>query len=184
MFFYKKISVSSSVRLVKKPMDRLRTRAGLMSPLRLRSFFPLKNPSKAWICFAPLPSLSHCPQEDAQGAESTSRPVEDKPLTEEQIEEATTGMSDTQKRLFKIKLKINQGRKANKEEVEREFKRLSDPSFKRREYAAQRAENATDEAHATGPVSPLFLSEALILLFLSDRWEKEPTLSSRDCRGL
>jgi hypothetical protein len=44
-------------------------------------------------------------------------PEEEKPLTEEQIEEATSGMTETQKRLFKIRMKINQGRKANKQEV-------------------------------------------------------------------
>lgn len=48
---------------------------------------------------------------------TTTSEVEDKPLTEEQIEEATNGMTETQKRLFKIKMKMNQGRKANKEEV-------------------------------------------------------------------
>jgi pre-mRNA-splicing factor SYF2 len=65
---------------------------------------------------------------------------EEKPLTEEQIEEATSGMTETQKRLFKIRMKINQGRKANKAEVEKEFKRFSDPSFAKREYAAEKRE--------------------------------------------
>lgn len=50
------------------------------------------------------------------------------------------GMTDAQKRLFKIRMKINQGRKANKEEVDKEFKRMSDPNFARKEYSSMRAE--------------------------------------------
>lgn len=56
-------------------------------------------------------------EETIEESEPTSAPAEEKPLTEEQIEEATAGMTETQKRLFRIRMKINQGRKANKQEV-------------------------------------------------------------------
>jgi hypothetical protein len=132
-----------------------------MSPPRLRSTIVLKNPPKAILIISSSPHTHTLSLENETVEETPTQPVEDKPLTEEQIEAATTGMTDAQKRLFKIKLKINQGRKANKEEVEREFKRLSDPSFKRREYAAQRSENSIDEAQASGPrLSALSLSDS------------------------
>ena len=42
---------------------------------------------------------------------------EEEKLTEEQIQAAMVGMTTAQKRLFNIRMKINQGRKANKKEV-------------------------------------------------------------------
>lgn len=65
---------------------------------------------------------------------------EDVPLTEEEVERQTAGMTDVQKRLFKIRMKMNQGRKANKDEAEKEYKRASDPKFAKWEYAAERSE--------------------------------------------
>ena len=45
------------------------------------------------------------------------------------IEEKTKNMSATQKKLFLLRMKINQSRKANKEETIAEFKRFSDPKY-------------------------------------------------------
>jgi hypothetical protein len=42
---------------------------------------------------------------------------EDAPLTEEEVAQQMSGMTEVQKRLFKIRMKMNQGRKANKTEV-------------------------------------------------------------------
>ena len=42
-------------------------------------------------------------------------------------------MSDTEKRLFKIRMRINQGRKANRTETELEYKRFADPKYKDKE---------------------------------------------------
>lgn len=44
---------------------------------------------------------------------------EERPLTAEEVEVHTKGMTEAQKRLFKIRLKMNQGRKDNKAEVRR-----------------------------------------------------------------
>lgn len=44
-----------------------------------------------------------------------------------QDQDPTIHMNERQKRLFQIQLKINQGRKLNKIEVENEYKRLTDP---------------------------------------------------------
>ena len=53
--------------------------------------------------------------------------------TEEQIQEQMAGMTPSQQRLFKLRLRINQGRKLNQAETEREYKRNTDPMFARRE---------------------------------------------------
>lgn len=63
--------------------------------------------------------------------------VEQEPVIDE--ETATAGMTDIQKRLFKIRMRMNQGRKVNKKEVENEYKRFADPKFeaKQRYYEKQ-----------------------------------------------
>jgi hypothetical protein len=63
--------------------------------------------------------------------------VEQEPVVDE--ETATAGMTDIQKRLFKIRMRMNQGRKVNKKEVENEYKRFADPKFeaKQRYYEKQ-----------------------------------------------
>ena len=48
-----------------------------------------------------------------------------KTMSAEDIEHATMEMTDVQKRLFKLRMKINQGRKANRDEVEEEYKRYN-----------------------------------------------------------
>jgi peptidyl-prolyl isomerase G (cyclophilin G) len=54
---------------------------------------------------------------------------EDDGADEATFEEQTSGMTEMQKRLFKIRMKINQGRKANKAEVEHEYRRMKDPKY-------------------------------------------------------
>jgi hypothetical protein len=63
--------------------------------------------------------------------------VEEEPVIDEEV--ATAGMTDIQKRLFKIRMRMNQGRKVNKKEVENEYKRFADPKFeaKQRYYEKQ-----------------------------------------------
>lgn len=69
------------------------------------------------------------------------QPVEVVEEDETPIDEAaaTEGMTDIQKRLFKIRMRMNQGRKVNKKEVENEYKRFADPKFesKQRYYEKQ-----------------------------------------------
>lgn len=58
-------------------------------------------------------------------------------------------MSGLQDRLFNIRMKMNQGRKANKAEVEDEYKRLADPKYEARQrYLAKRNEGMAAAAAA------------------------------------
>jgi cyclophilin family peptidyl-prolyl cis-trans isomerase len=52
---------------------------------------------------------------------------------EAELELEMTGMNEMQRRLFKIRMKINQGNKANKSEVESEYKRFSNPDHERKQ---------------------------------------------------
>lgn len=62
------------------------------------------------------------PEEDAEEAAQEEE--------EEEVDEAALGhMSDAQRRLFKLRMKINKGRKANKAAAGDEKKRLDDPYF-------------------------------------------------------
>lgn len=45
----------------------------------------------------------------------------------------TSNMTEMEKRLFNIRMKINQGRKANKTEVEEEYKRFTDPKYTKKQ---------------------------------------------------
>lgn len=63
-----------------------------------------------------------------------------------------------QKRLFNVRLKMNQGRKANQSEVQNEFKRFNDPKFDARQRYAehQQQERAVAAADAAaGVVAPV-----------------------------
>jgi len=56
------------------------------------------------------------------------------------VETATQGMSAAQKRLFLVRMKMNQGRKANKAEAELEYRRNKDPKFAGRQAAFEKNE--------------------------------------------
>lgn len=53
-----------------------------------------------------------------------------KTMTAEEIEKATINMTEVEKRLFKLRMKINQGRKANMDEVEEEYKRNNNKNYR------------------------------------------------------
>mmetsp|Transcript_273 Transcript_273/g.501 ORF Transcript_273/g.501 Transcript_273/m.501 type:complete len:460 (-) Transcript_273:172-1551(-) len=80
--------------------------------------------------------------EGGEGDEEVKPQQEEKEpvLTEEEIQQQTAGMSAVQARLFRVRLKMNQGRLANKEATETEYKRATDPRYKHREKAAERSE--------------------------------------------
>ena len=67
--------------------------------------------------------------EDVDRKKDEQEIEEEQNLSEEMISEQTKGMTDAQRRLFLIRLKLNQSRKANKKEVELEYKRMSDPRY-------------------------------------------------------
>jgi hypothetical protein len=64
--------------------------------------------------------------------------------------DGTAGMSDMQKRLFNIRMKINQGRKANKTEVEEEYKRFNDPKYEQKKNVARKNEQAVEQVDGIG----------------------------------
>jgi pre-mRNA-splicing factor SYF2 len=72
------------------------------------------------------------PSESAESSSSSAKPA-----------------NDIQSRLFNLQLKINQGRKANKVEVEEEYKRFTQPKYENKqrynEKMAELAEEATKE---------------------------------------
>lgn len=67
-------------------------------------------------------------QESSHTTESKDFKEESEPFDEASM----SGMTDIQKRLFQVRMRMNQGRKANKNEVENEFKRMTDKKFDQR----------------------------------------------------
>ena len=72
-------------------------------------------------------------QDQDQEEEKEEAEEEEPEQTEEEIQKQLQGLSASQQRLFRLRLKINQGRKLNKAETEREYKRVTDPGFAKRE---------------------------------------------------
>jgi hypothetical protein len=63
--------------------------------------------------------------------------VEDPVIDEET---ATAGMTEVQKRLFKLRMRMNQGRKSNKVETEHEYKRFADPQYEAKQRYHEKVE--------------------------------------------
>jgi hypothetical protein len=72
-----------------------------------------------------------------QEQEEEEQEGEEEEQTEEQQQAALAAMTPAQQRLFKLRLRINQGRKLNRAETEREFQRNTDPTFAKRERCAR-----------------------------------------------
>jgi hypothetical protein len=72
-------------------------------------------------------------EEYEETAEQSSNKVEDDEFDESKIEEKMSTMTEMEKRLFKLRMRMNQGRKANKAEVENEYKRFSDPKYEQKQ---------------------------------------------------
>lgn len=64
--------------------------------------------------------------------------------------DATAGMSEMEKKLFNIRMKINQGRKANKSEVEEEYKRFNDPKYEQKKRISRKNEQAAEGVDGLG----------------------------------
>ena len=63
--------------------------------------------------------------EDTDSREKDEGQEEEEELTEDKI----ALMTEKEKRLFKLRMRINQGRKANRKEVEEEYRRNNDPNY-------------------------------------------------------
>ncbi len=70
--------------------------------------------------------------------------------SEPAVVEDTSRMSEMEKKLFNIRMKINQGRKANKAEVEDEYKRFNDPKYEQKKYISRKNEQAVEQVDALG----------------------------------
>lgn len=66
---------------------------------------------------------------DAHHEEEDQEEEEEEQEEQEPDESDLSHMTEQQKRLFKLKLKINKGKKANREEAAAERKRLDDPYY-------------------------------------------------------
>ena len=92
-------------------------------------------------------------EDDYAGEEVSHETVEETNVQEVVFEEdpdideetATAGMTDIQKRLFKIRMRMNQGRKTNKKEVENEYKRFADPKFESKQRYYEKMEELKKE---------------------------------------
>ena len=93
-------------------------------------------------------------EDDYGGEEVSHETVEETNVQEVVFEEedpdideetATAGMTDIQKRLFKIRMRMNQGRKTNKKEVENEYKRFADPKFESKQRYYEKIEELKKE---------------------------------------
>ncbi|CAM9812431.1 unnamed protein product [Ectocarpus sp. 6 AP-2014] len=81
-------------------------------------------------------------EEDESVAQKEEEEEEEEEEVLEEPDEATLGkMSSVEQRLFKIRLKMNKGRRANKKAVKDEYNRLSDPG-----YAAKMRTKEKEEA--------------------------------------
>jgi hypothetical protein len=60
---------------------------------------------------------------------------------------AMAGMSEAQQRLFRLRMRINQGRKANRSAVEEEFKQAADPKYEQRQRYLEQRSLRKEEGH-------------------------------------
>jgi hypothetical protein len=78
-------------------------------------------------------------EEGGKEAEAEEEEEEEAEPTEPS-EEDMSGMTEAQKRLFKLKMKINQGRKLNRMAVKEEHQRLTQPKYEERLKKEERKE--------------------------------------------
>jgi hypothetical protein len=76
--------------------------------------------------------------DDAAGGDKSREQTPEEPTEQEiDIEQQTAGMSDMEKRLFLIRMRMNKGRKENKAAVDEEYKKNSDPNYEKKQRAAE-----------------------------------------------
>lgn len=69
------------------------------------------------------------------------QPVPEEPKEEEvDLETQTAGMSEMEKRLFLLRMRMNKGRKENKNAVDEEYKKMTDPNYERKQRSAEWSE--------------------------------------------
>lgn len=75
--------------------------------------------------------------ENIVGDKSTGLTPEEQTEQEIDIEQQTAGMSDMEKRLFMIRMRMNKGRKENKAAVDEEYKKNTDPNYEKKQKATE-----------------------------------------------
>jgi hypothetical protein len=83
-------------------------------------------------------------------------------IVSEDVAVDTSGMTDSEKRLFALRMKINQSRKANKEEVEKEYKRLTDPAYESKIHLAEAYEQRMKDGTNIKKKSDSLLNETAV----------------------
>jgi hypothetical protein len=81
--------------------------------------------------------------------------IDDNPSQFINIDEKTKNMTTTQKKLFLLRMKINQSRKANKEETIAEFKRFSDPKYDAKQRYLEKKQQVIDAVDKTSRLADL-----------------------------
>jgi cyclophilin family peptidyl-prolyl cis-trans isomerase len=79
-------------------------------------------------------------QSDKDDAGRSSKRVEDEAGDKEpevDIATATAGMSEMEKRLFMLRMKMNKGRKENRAAADEEYKKTHDPNYERKQRATE-----------------------------------------------
>ena len=96
-----------------------------------------------------------------------------KPMTAEEIEKATINMTDVEKRLFKLRMKINQGRKANMDEVEEEYKRNNNKNYKNYSKVDKSIDASYDDTNKVKTKSAMAITAADAETKILKRQQKE-----------
>lgn len=99
-------------------------------------------------------------EKDKKTTESVEDSNDIKAMTAEDIEKATMEMTDVQKRLFKIRMKINQGRKANRDEVEEEYKRYNVKNYNYNSKNEKNLDASFDNNHKPSLKSAMAITAA------------------------
>ena len=82
----------------------------------------------------------HAEQAAAPAQEDTQEDAQ------EDLEEQMAGMSDMEKRLFLLRMRMNKGRKENKSAVDEEYKKMTDPNYEKKQKAKEWSEKKRDAA--------------------------------------
>lgn len=93
--------------------------------------------------------------EDVQNVGKTKGDSDGEDADTADIESRMQGMSETEKRLFKLRMRINKGRKANRAETEAEYRRLKDPKFDAKQRYQEKLEEERKAAEKVGASSTL-----------------------------
>ena len=103
---------------------------------------------------------------------------EQEAVEEEDLEAQMEGMSDMQKRLFLLRMRMNKGRKENRSAVDEEYKKMTDPNFEKKQRAKEWTEKRKHTAHADDKDSYLNETAAAAAAKMAKNAEKQKNAST------